>query len=230
MTLLYATAGVLIIPLVLAGIWAHRRVRQLYVEYSRKPTKKAVTGMRLARTMLHSAGLDDVVIEEINGSLKDHYDPRQKIVRLSRDVARGTSIAAIGIAAHEAAHAIQDGTSYPPVKLRNSMAPIVEGTAHLVLPFVLIGFLLSGLALSSIFISIGLLMFIGVVFFYLVTLPVELEASSRALQYIRENEVVDRKELEGVEKVLRAAAFTYLVAMALVVVQFISLLAMYRRR
>ena len=228
--MLYVISGVLIVPLVICGIMARGRVRRLYDEYSRKPVSKAVTGSRLARTMLNSAGLDEVIIEEVGGTLKDHYDPRQKVVRLTRGVARGRSVAAIGIASHEAAHAIQDGTGYPPVKLRNSIAPIVEGTGHLVLPLLLVGILLSGLALSAFFISLALVMFIGVVVFYLVTLPVELEASARALRYIKDNGVADQEELDGVEKVLRAAAFTYLIAMVLVIVQFLSLLAMYRRK
>ena len=230
MAVLYLISGFLIVPLVICGLLARVRVNQLYNEYSQKPVRKGVTGSRLARRMLNSAGLDGVVIEEVGGTLKDHYDPRQKIVRLSRSVACGTSVAAIGIASHEAAHAIQDGTGYPPLKLRNSIAPIVEGTGHLVLPFLLVGVLLSGLALSSFFVALGLLMFLGVVLFYLVTLPVELEASARALRYIKDNHVADEKELDGVKKVLRAAAFTYLLAMVLVIVQFLSLLTMYKRK
>jgi len=230
MTELYVISGLVIVPLVIYGFYANIRVKQLYEKYSKQPVKKGITGSRLARMMLNSAGLNDVVIEEVSGTLKDHYDPRQNTVRLSRRVSRNSSIAAIGIAAHEAAHAIQHGTSYPPAKLRANIAPIVEKAGYLVLPLLLLGILISRVALASFFINLALFLFLGIVVFYFVTLPVELEASARALRYINENNVVDEKEIEGVKKVLRAAAVTYIVATALTIVQFLSLLGMARRK
>ena len=128
MTSLYVVAAFAIVPLIIFGFYARLKVHRLFEKYSNKPIKKGITGSRFARTMLNSAGLDDIVIEEVGGSLKDHYDPRQRTVRLSRTVARSSSVAAIGIAAHEAAHAIQDGTGYPPIKVRNGIAPIVSTT------------------------------------------------------------------------------------------------------
>ena len=180
--------------------------------------------------MLNSAGLNEVIIEEVSGTLRDHYDPRQNTVRLSVRVARNSSIAAIGIAAHEAAHAIQHGTGYPPAKFRNNIAPIVEKAGYFILPLLFLGILLYRVALASFFINLALLLFLAIVVFYLVTLPVELEASARALRYIEENNVADGKELEGVKKVLKAAVLTYIIATALAVVQFLSLLGMNRRR
>jgi Zn-dependent membrane protease YugP len=227
---LYVISGFAIVPLVIYGLYARIKVNRLFEKYSKQPVKKGITGSRLARTMLNSAGLNEVVIEEVSGTLGDHYDPRQNAVRLSRRVARNSSIAAIGIAAHEAAHAIQDGTNYPPAKLRNNIAPIVEKAGYLILPLLFFGILLSRVAPSSFFINLALLLFLGIVIFYLVTLPVELEASVRALRYIKENGVVDEKELEGVKKVLKAAAITYIIAMALAIMQFLSLLGIYRRR
>ena len=229
LTGLYVISGFTIVPLIIFGLYARVKVKQVYEEYSKEPVKKGITGSRLARTMLNSAGLNEVVIEEVDGKLSDHYDPRQKVVRLSRRVARSTSVAAVGIAAHEAAHAIQHGTGYPPAKLRNNIAPFVEKTGYLVLPLLLFGILISRVALSAFFINLALLLFLGIVGFYLVTLPVELEASSRALRYIRENGVADEKELEGVKKVLKAAAMTYIIATALAVMQFLSLLGMNKR-
>jgi len=229
LTGLYVISGFTIVPLIIYGLYARIKVNQLYEKYSKEPVKKGITGSRLARTMLNSVGLNEVVVEEIDGKLRDHYDPRQKVVRLSRMVARSSSVAAVGIAAHEAAHAIQHGTDYPPAKLRNNIAPFVEKAGYLVLPLLLFGILISRVALSAFFINLALLLFLGIVVFYLVTLPVELEASSRALRYIRENGVADEKELEGVKKVLKAAAITYIIATALAVVQFLSLLGMNKR-
>jgi len=230
MTGLYLISGLVIVPLIICALYARNRVTRLFEEYSRKPVKKGITGSRLARLMLNSAGLNDITIEEIDVALRDHYDPRQRIIRLSRSVARGASIAAVGIAAHEAAHAIQDGTGYPPVKLMDRIAPIVGKTGHFVLPLLLAGILLSRLALSSFLVDLALVLLLGIVLFCLVTLPVELEASSRAVQFIRDKAIVDEKELDGVRKVLRAAVLTYVIALALAVVQFLNLLGAFRRK
>ena len=230
LTGLYVISGFVIVPLILYGLYARIKVRQLYEKYSKEPVKKGITGSRLARTMLDSSGLNEVVIEEVSGTLRDHYDPRQNAVRLSRRVSRQSSIAAIGIAAHEAAHAIQHGTNYPPAKFRNNIAPIVEKAGYFILPLLFFGILMSRIQLASLFINIALILFLAIVIFYLVTLPVEIEASARALRYIKENGIADKKELEGVKKVLRAAAITYVIATALTIVQFLSLLGMARRK
>ena len=229
LTGLYTISGFAVVFLVIYGLYAHIKVSRLYERYSKEPVKKGITGSRLARTMLNSAGLNDVVIEEVSGTLRDHYDPRQNVVRLSRRVARNSSVAAIGIAAHEAAHAIQHGTNYPPAKFRNNIVPIVEKAGYFILPLLFLGIVLSRVALASLFINIALLLFLVIVVFYLVTLPVELEASARAMRYIKENNVADEKELEGVKKVLKAAALTYMIATALAIVQFLSLLGMKRK-
>lgn len=230
MTGLYVIAGFAIIPLIVCALYVHSRFDKLFRKYSKEPTRTGVTGSRLARTMLNSAGLNNVVIEEIGSDLKDHYDPRQKVLRLSRSVSRSSSIAAIGIAAHEAAHAIQDGTGYPPLKLRDRIAPIAQGAGYLVLPFLFAGILLGRRLLSSFFVDLALLLFLGIVVFYLVTLPVEFEASSRAVRYIKDNGIADDKELDGVRQVLRVAALTYVVAAALALAQFLTLLGVHRRR
>ena len=230
LTGLYVISGFLIVPLVIYGLYARIRVRRLFEKYSKMPVKKGITGSRLARAMLNSAGLNEVVIEEIGGTLSDHYDPRQNAVRLSRPVWRDCSVAAVGIAAHEAAHALQHGTGYAPAKLRDNIAPVVQKTGYFILPLLLVGIVLSKAVLSSFFINVALLLFLGMVIFYFVTLPVELEASARALRYIEQNNIVDRDELEGVKKVLKAAVATYIIALALAIAQFLSLLGMSRRR
>ncbi len=229
LTGLYTISGFAVVFFVVYGLYAHIKVNRLYERYSKEPVKKGITGSRLARTMLNSAGFNEVVIEEVGGALSDHYDPRQNVVRLSRHVARNSSIAAIGIAAHEASHAIQHGNNYPPAKFRNNIAPIVEKAGYFILPLLFLGIVLSRVALASFFINIALLLFLAIVVFYLVTLPVELEASARAMRYIKENNVADEKELEGVKKVLNAAALTYIIATALAIVQFLSLLGMKRK-
>ena len=230
LTGLYVISGFVIVPLILYGLYARIKVRQLYEKYSKEPVKKGITGSRLARTMLDSSGLNEVVIEEVSGTLRDHYDPRQNAVRLSRRVSRQSSIAAIGIAAHEAAHAIQHGTNYPPAKFRNNIAPIVEKAGYFILPLLFFGILMSRIQLASLFINIALILFLAIVIFYMVSFPVEIEASDRALRYIKYNGIADKKELEGVKKVLRAAAITYVIATALTIVQFLSLLGMARRK
>lgn len=230
MTELYIIGSFAMTALIVSGIYVRGKVRRLFEEYSREPLKKGITGNRLARRMLNSAGLDGVVVEEVSGAFRDHYDPRQKAVRLSRSVSRNASVAAIGIAAHEAAHAIQDGAGYPPAKLRDKIAPIVEKTGYLVLPFLFFGILLGGMALSSVLLDLSLILFLGIVLFYLVTLPLEFEASSRAVRYIKDNGIADEEELNGVRVVLRAAALTYVIATALAVLQFLSLLGIFRRK
>ncbi|GAH64868.1 unnamed protein product, partial [marine sediment metagenome] len=229
MTGLHIIAGLTIIPLIICSFYVHSRVKRLFQEYSGKPVKRGMTGRHIARAMLDSAGLQGVVVEEMNADLLDHYDPRQKVVRLSRNVSRKASIAAVGIAAHEAAHAIQDGTGYPPIKLRNRIAPFVKGGGYLILPLLFLGLLLSSMAQSSFLIDLALLLLFVTVLFYLVTLPVELEASSRAMRYIEDSGISDDQELDGVRKVLRAAALTYLVAAALAITQFLRVLGIYRR-
>ena len=230
MTSLYFFAGLTILPLFIWGIYAHNRVRQLFQQYSKVPIKKGITGNHLARTMLNSAGLKNVVIEEVGPTLGDHYDPRHKVIRLSRKVARNSSVSAIGIAAHEAAHAIQDGTGYGPVKVRNTIAPVVEKTSYLIMPFLLFGVIMGGIISSAFFINLAVLFFLGIVIFYVVTLPVEFEASSRALRYIKEKDIADEEELEGIRKVLRAAAFTYIIAATLSIMQFLKVFGMLRSK
>jgi len=226
---LYILAGLAILPLVIWGIYAQGRVKALFEKYSKQPIKKGITGSRLARAMLNSAGLNDVVIEEVSNDLGDHYDPRQKIIRLSRNVARNASIATVGIAGHEASHAIQDNRGFLPVRLRNGIAPIVEKVGYFILPLIFLGVFIGGIIASSLFIDLAILLFFGTVIFYLLTLPVEFEASSRAMRYIKDKKIADEEELDGIQEVLRAAAVTYIIAAVLAVAQFLRLLGVYRR-
>ena len=230
MTGLHIVAWLTIIPLIIGSFYVHSRIKRLFQEYSGKPIKRGMTGRHIARAMLDSAGLQGIVVEEMGADLLDHYDPRQKVVRLSRNVSRKASIAAVGIAAHEAAHAIQDGTGYPPIRLRNRIAPFVRWCGYLILPLLFFGLLLSRMVQSSFLTDLALVLLLATVLFYLVTLPVEFEASSRAMRYIEDNGISDEQELNGVREVLRAAALTYIVAAALATAQFLRALGIYRRK
>ncbi|GAG23892.1 unnamed protein product, partial [marine sediment metagenome] len=143
---------------------------------------------------------------------------------------QSSSVAAIGIAAHEAAHAMQDGSGYPPAMMRNSIAPFVEKAGFLVLPLLFVGILLGRMVLSSVLLNLSLILFLAIVLFYIVTLPVEFEASARAVRYIKENGIADAEELEGVRLVLRAAALTYVIATVMTILQFLSLFGILRRK
>jgi len=230
MVSLYVIAGFVIIPLFALGIYAQSHVKKVYRQYAQVPLKKGITGSRVARTMINAAGLTDVVIEEVGTELADHYDPRQKIIRLSKRVSRGASLAAVGIAAHEAAHAIQDGTGYEPARIRDAMAPIISKSSYVVLPLLLFGLRFGRIGASTVFVNIAIVMYLGIVLFYLVTLPLELEASARALRYIKEKKIADEEELRGIRAVLRAAAMTYVIVAALAIAQFIRLLGMTRSK
>jgi uncharacterized protein len=226
MTLIYIVTGIAILPLIIWGFYAQIKVRQVFAKYSKIPVKKGITGSRLARTMLNDEGLSKVIVEEGGDSLSDHYDPRRKVIRLSRGVARHASVTAIGVAAHEAAHAVQDARGHELTRLRNVIAPVIEKASYLVLPLFLFGILIGGVLASAFFVNIAVFIFFGIAVFYLVTLPVELNASSYAVRYIRENGITDEKELEGVREVLKAAAMTYIIAAAIAITQFLRLFTM----
>lgn len=224
MLTLYVIAGLSIFPLVLWGLWAQVNVRHVFKKYSHEAVRKGMPGAKFAQLMLKEHGINDFKIMAIKNDLADHYDPREKVIRLSKTVAEGSSIAALGIAAHEAAHAIQDQRDDFFLRVRNSMTPMVERTAYWLLPLLFVGIVFGGVVGSSFFIDVAVLLYLGVMVFYLVTLPMEWNASTRALQYIESKKVTTKAELEGVKKVLHAAALTYVIAAALAVAQFLRLL------
>lgn len=220
---LYVLAGILILPLIVSSYYVHMKMRQVFVRYSEKDTKKGINGKRVARSMLNAGKFNNIIIEEKKGVLSDHYDPKQKVICLSTEVARSHSISAVGIAAHEAAHALQDSTDYVLFKLRNRIFPLVDMAGFLILPLVLLSFFLWRTRVSGLLIDIAILLFLAVLGFYLITLPVEFNASRRALSYLKLNGVVDKEELKGVETVLRAAALTYIIGSAVAPVQLVRL-------
>ncbi|HJS74605.1 MAG TPA: zinc metallopeptidase [Vicinamibacteria bacterium] len=194
-------------PALLLSMWAAFKVKSTFHRYNQVPASSGASGAQVASELLLRHGLD-MPVEEFPGQLSDHYDPRVRRLRLSSDVYRGRSIGAIGVAAHEAGHAIQHATGYKPLLLRHSVAPIAQFGSSAWIWVMMAGFLFGSLGL----VKLGILLFVGVVVFQIVTLPVELNASSRAKQMVYESGFVTESERGGVSKVLSAAAMTYVAA------------------
>jgi Zn-dependent membrane protease YugP len=202
---------VLIIVPLLVGLWAQMKVKSAYGKYVKVPSRGRITGREAAAAVMESAGIHDVEIVQCHGTLTDHYDPNHKRLALSRDNYLGTSLAALGVAAHEAGHAIQHKQAYAPLNLRMALVPVTTFASQL-LPIYFMGtiFLFGGQ--SSIFILIGIFAYLILTIFQLVTLPVEFDASARAKKQLVGLGIVERDELEGVNKTLDAAAYTYVAA------------------
>jgi Zn-dependent membrane protease YugP len=226
----------LFIVLTILGIIAQSTVQGRFKKYSQVRNSRGLTGAQAAREILDTNGLGHVTIEEVQGRLSDHYDPRNETLRLSPEVARVPSVAAVGVAAHEAGHALQHARGYTPLQFRSAIVPVVQFGSWLGPIIILAGLALQGLMglfeLGSTVAWFGLALFGLVAIFALVTLPVELNASARAKKQLYQSNIVDQSELAGVNKVLGAAAWTYVVAAlaALVQVLYWASLVMGRRR
>ncbi len=199
---------ILALPGLLLGLWAQFRVKGTFNKYARVRTSQNLTGAEVARHLLDSQGLYDVQIEEVQGFLSDHYDPRTRILRLSPDVYRVPSVSAAGVAAHEMGHALQHAAGYAPLRLRSAIVPAVQFGSSLGPILFLVGFLLRFTALAW----LGVIFFAGAVVFSLVTLPVEFNASKRAKALLANSGFMSTDEVRGVDKVLDAAALTYVAA------------------
>ena len=202
--------ALIIVPL-LVGLWAQMKVKSAYSKYVKVPSRGRITGREAAQAVMASAGINDVEIVQCNGTLTDHYDPKNKRLALSQDNFHGSSLAALGVAAHEAGHAIQHKQQYAPLNLRMALVPITSFASQL-LPIYFMGtiFLFGGQ--SSFFIMIGIFAYLILTVFQLVTLPVEFDASARAKKQLVGLGIVGQDELEGVNKTLDAAAYTYVAA------------------
>jgi Zn-dependent membrane protease YugP len=214
---------VLFILIFILGIIAQSAVQGRFKKYSQVPNSRGLTGAQAAREILDSKGLGHVRIEEVQGRLSDHYDPRSQTLRLSPEVARAPSVAAVGVAAHEAGHALQHASGYAPLKLRSAIVPAVQFGSWLGPIIIMVGLALQGLMglfeLGNAVAWFGLILFGLVAVFSLVTLPVELNASARAKKLLQQYNIVDQRESAGVNKVLNAAAWTYVVAALAAMVQ-----------
>ena len=215
----------ILIPAILISAWAQFKVSSTFNKYSTVRSINGYTGAQVARILLNDAGLQEVEIQQVPGRLSDHYDPRAKVLRLSSDVYGSTSVASIGVAAHEVGHAIQDKESYSALVFRNAIVPVVNFSSSLSWILFFIGILLS----YSTLVTIGIILFSVVVLFQLVTLPVEFNASSRALKLLEARGILYDKEVEGARKVLSAAALTYVAATLMAVLQLVRLIAISNR-
>ena len=202
---------VLVLGAVVSGV-AALWVRSSYSRWSKRISTSGLSGAEVARAILDRNGLWNVRVEPVAGTLTDHYDPTRKAVRLSEVNFRGSSIAAVSVAAHECGHAIQDGTGYMPMKLRAGLLPIVNLGAQLWFPLFFAGLIMGGAGLGQLFIQLAVLAFAGVLAFHVVTLPVEFDASRRAYGLLTRYGFLSRHEAGGTKRVLTAAAFTYVAA------------------
>lgn len=214
---------VMIGALICAG--ASLNVNRTYRRYSTFASRRGITAEAAAAQILRSAGITDVRIERIRGSLTDHYSPRERVLRLSDSVYGSTSVAAIGVAAHECGHAIQHQVGYFPLKLRSLSVPVANIGSMIYWPVILLGLILGYMELAQ----IGVLLFGLVVAFQLITLPVEINASGRALRVLSDSGILAGDEMQGAQKVLRAAAMTYVAALFSSVLQLLRLMLLTRR-
>ena len=217
---------IVLIPAVLLALYAQYRVKSAYAQYSQVPVSSGWTGAQAAEEILRRNGLSDVSVERTEGVLSDHYDPRTRALSLSPDVYSGASVASVGVAAHETGHAIQHARGYAPLALRSAMVPTVQFGSWLAWPIFILGFLFH----SGGMVQVGILVFSAVVAFTVVTLPVEFDASARAMRTLQEERLVTPDELRGVRSVLTAAALTYVAAAAMSVMQLLRMLMLANMR
>ena len=210
----------MIIPMLLVG-WAQMRVRGAFKKYSRIRSTAGISGAETARRILNEQGIYDVAVEETGGALSDHYDPRSKVVRLSSDNFHGHSLAGLAVAAHEVGHAVQHAQGYLPLNFRHAILPVANLGSKFGWPLILAGMIFSATGL----LDIGILFFAGAVLFQIVTLPVEFNASSRAMAILSQGYIA-ADEVGPAKKVLNAAAMTYVAATATAVMQLVHLLLM----
>jgi len=217
---------ILLIPAMILALYAQNKVKSTFAAMSRVRTRRGISGAEVAHSILSSNGLSHVTVESQPGHLTDHYDPRSKRVRLSEQVYAGRSVAALGVAAHEVGHALQDKAGFYPMRIRHGLLGPAQLGSTLAWPLALVGLIFGNPRL----LDIGILLFSGVVLFHVITLPVELDASKRALRHLASTGILNESELPGARKVLNAAALTYLAAAAVAVMNLIRLLILREAR
>ena len=214
---------IILIPGLLLAMYAQAKVSSTYNRYKKVTSHSGYTGAQFARKMLNDNGLYDVTITQISGRMSDHYDPRANQVRLSAEVYNGTSIASLGIAAHEVGHAVQHATNYFPLTVRNLVGPVTNFSSSIYMLFIFIGIIMNSFSM----IQFGIMLFAVIVIFQVITLPVEFNASRRAIATLGGDGVLDAEELSGAKRVLGAAAMTYVAAMVTAVLQLLQLLMVF---
>lgn len=218
---------ILIIIAAIISLIAQWRVNSAFSKYSRVSSMSGMTGAQAARMILQTNGINDVSVQRISGKLTDHYNPSTKVLNLSESVYGSTSVAAIGVAAHECGHAIQHARGYFPLSLRTALVPVANIGSQLSWVFIIVGAILS---FNQTLITIGIIMFSAAVLFQLVTLPVEFNASARALEQLESNGILYRDEVSQTRKVLSAAALTYVAAAATAILQLLRLIILFGGR
>lgn len=218
---------ILVLPAVIFSLWASIRVNTTFKKYSKIRSMRGITGAEAARRVLDANGLQHIRIEQIPGNLTDHYDPRSDVIRLSESVYGNTSVAAIGVACHEAGHAVQHAENYVPVKIRAAIIPVTNIGSRLAIPLIILGILLNVLAPEFLVIAyIGVACYGLCTLFQLVTLPTEFDASRRALRCIESYGILGSEEIGGARRVLTAAEMTYVAALAVSLMQLLRLFLM----
>lgn len=219
----------IIIGMILCAL-ASANVNATFKRYSNEHNSRGITGAQAARQILDGNGLYNVAIEMVSGKLSDHYDPKANVIRLSESVYNSTSVAAIGVAAHECGHAVQHATDYTPIRIRQAIIPITNIGSRLWYIIFIVGLALISTSFGEVMITIGIIMFALVVLFQVVTLPVEFNASRRAMATLEDYNILEGDELSKAGKVLRAAAMTYVAAVANALLQLLRLLAIANRK
>ena len=214
------------IPCVIITLAAQAKVKSTYAKYSEVLNDRGLTASQVARRILDQNGLYEVCVSRVSGNLTDHFDPKTNVVRLSDSVCDSTSVAAIGVAAHECGHAIQHAKGYLPIKLRMAVIPICNFGSRLSFPLILLGCLFSLQAL----VNFGILLYSFLLLFQLITLPVEFNASRRAMEIIRGDGLLTEAEQQGAKKTLQAAAMTYVASMLVALMQFLRILVIFGNR
>ena len=217
------TYFIFIIPALIFGLWAQISVKSAFSKYSRISTARGITGAEAAKLILERNGIYDVTIRHISGSLTDNFNPREKTINLSDEVYNSTSVAAIGVAAHETGHAIQHAVGYSPIKIREAIIPVTQVGSWMYFPIILLGLVFS----SQTLLTVGILLFGTIALFQLVTLPVEFNASNRAIMTLQNNGILYGNEITGAKAVLRAAALTYVAALVSSLAQLLRLIVLF---
>lgn len=222
---------ILVLPAIIFSLWASHKVKSTYQKYQASYNSRNITDEQAARYILNQNGLNNIRIEQISGTLTDHYDPTSMVIRLSSNVYGSTSVAAVGVACHEVGHVIQHATNYAPIKIRNSIVPITNLGSKLSMPLIFAGLIISSFIPFFIYFAYaGIVCFSLCAVFQLVTLPTEYNASRRAIECIERNQLLSPEEIEGTKKVLSAAALTYVAALAVSLTQLIYYISILGRR
>ncbi len=213
---------IFVLPPLIVAMWAQYNVNSTFNKFKKVGNSRGYTAYDVARRILDMNGLANVKIERVQGHLSDHFDPKANVVRLSDSTYQSNSVAAIGVAAHEVGHAVQHATSYAPIKIRNTIVPVVQISSYAAFPLAIIGIILS----NTTMIYAGIILFAAVVLFQIITLPVEFNASRRAIKTLESNYILEGKELMGAKKVLVAAALTYVASAAVAIGNLLRLLVL----